>query len=197
MSTHSDSNHPLFQRVSHWINLVNFFVLIVTGFLIHSPFQGMPMNFVRHLHFFFMFFLLINGVVRFYFSFFGENKDYDSFFLDKRDIQTIWPQIKYYLFMGEHPETGKYNPLQKMAYIALPIMSVVQAITGFILYRPEQFSTVAGYFGGLASVRGFHYLFTWLFIAIIAIHAYLVFTAAFDQFLLMFFGKERKEKITS
>lgn len=194
MSSQLELDHPLFQRISHWINLVNFLVLIITGWLIHSPYPGMPMNLIRNLHFIFMFFLLINGIVRFYYSFFGKYKDYDTFFINSQDLKTFWPQIKYYLFLGEHPETGKYNPLQKLAYIALPIMAVVQAITGFILYKPEQLSGLAGYFGGLAAVRGFHYLLMWLFIAVIAVHLYLVFTAAYDQFLFMFFGKIRKEK---
>ena len=194
MSSQLELDHPLFQRISHWINLINFLVLIITGFLIHSPYPGMPMNLIRNLHFIFMFFLLINGIVRFYYSFLGKYKDYDAFFINSQDLKTFWPQIKYYLFLGKHPETGKYNPLQKLAYIALPIMAIVQAVTGFILYKPEELSGLAGYFGGLAAVRGFHYLLMWLFIAVIAVHLYLVFTAAYDQFLFMFFGKTRKEK---
>lgn len=187
-------DHPLVQRISHWINLINFFILGLTGLLIHSPYPGMPMSLVRNLHFFFMYFLLINGVVRFYISFFGKNKDYDSILLNMQDIKNIWPQTKYYLFMGKHPKTGKYNPLQKIAYIALPIMSVIQAFTGFILYKPEQLAGVANLLGGLAAVRGLHYLVMWLFFAVIAIHVYLVFTTAYEQFLFMFFGKMRNEK---
>lgn len=187
-------DHPLFHRVSHWINLINFFVLGVTGWMIHSPYQGMPMNLIRNLHFIFMYSLVINGVVRFYYSFFGKYKDYDSFFLNARDIKNIWPQTKYYLFIGKHPETGKYNPLQKLAYIAMPIMAVVQALTGAILYWPTRFESLAGYFGGLAAVRGIHYVIMWLFIAIVAIHVYLVFTEAYEQFWLMFFGKTEHKK---
>lgn len=194
MSSQLDLDHPLFQRISHWINLINFLILCITGWFIHSPYPGMPMNLVRNLHFIFMYLLIINGIVRFYFSFFGKHKDYDNFFFNKQDVKTTWPQIKYYLFLGEHPKTGKYNPLQKMAYIALPIMAVVQAITGFILYKPIELAGLAGNFGGLAAVRGFHYLLMWLFIAIIAVHVYLVFTTAYEQFLFMFFGKIRKEK---
>lgn len=187
-------DHPLFARISHYINLVNFLVLIVTGFLIHFPFSGTPMNWVRNLHFIFMYFLLINGVVRFYYSFFGKYKDYDSFLLTKQDLKAYWPQIKYYLFIGDHPKTGKYNPLQKTAYITLPILAVFQAITGFILYLPEKLGGLVSAFGGLAAVRGVHYLTMWVFIAIIAAHLYLVFTEATEMFWLMFFGKTEHKK---
>jgi len=154
----------------------------------------MPMNLIRNLHFIFMYLLIINGVIRFYFSFFGKNKDYDQILLNKQDVKNIWPQTKYYLFIGKHPETGKYNPLQKIAYIALPIMSVFQAFTGAILYWPVKFAGLADYFGGLASVRGIHYIVMWLFIVVVAIHVYLVFTAAYEQFLFMFFGKMKNQK---
>jgi len=188
------SDHPLFQRVSHWINLINFFVLIVTGFIIHAPFQGAPMNAVRNLHFFFAFLLVINGVVRFYYSFFGKHKDYKEFFLNKSDLKTFIPQIKYYLFMGKHPKTGKYNPLQKCAYILMPILAVCQIITGFILYGPVKFAAIADWVGGIAAVRGIHYVVTWLFILIIAAHLYLVFTEAFPQLRLMLFGKADEDE---
>lgn len=187
-------DHPLFNRICHYINLINFLVLIITGLLIHSPFPGLPMNLVRNLHFIFMYSLIFNGIVRFYYSFLGKHRDYDSFFLTRQDLRTFWPQIKYYLFIGKHPETGKYNPLQKIAYIALPMLAVFQAITGLILYQPEKLGSIASYFGGLAAVRGIHYLVMWLLIAIIAIHVYLVFTEAFEMFLLMFFGKTQHKK---
>lgn len=138
------SDHPFTQRISHWINLITFAVLISTGFIIHAPFQGANMNVARNLHFIFMYILVINGIVRFYVSFFGKNKDYKEFFLNKLDLKTFIPQIKYYLFISkEHPKTNKYNGLQKCAYIALPVLAVFQAITGIILYLPMKFSGVA------------------------------------------------------
>ncbi|AFM42388.1 Ni,Fe-hydrogenase I cytochrome b subunit [Desulfosporosinus acidiphilus SJ4] len=187
-------DHPFTQRLSHWINLINFLVLCLTGWFIHFPYPGVPMSLIRNLHFIFAYFLLINGIVRFYISFFGKNKDYDSILLNTQDVKNIWPQTKYYLFLGKHPETGKYNPLQKIAYIALPILTVFQAFTGFILYKPEQSAKMLGWLGGLAAVRGLHFLIMCILLAIIAIHVYLVFTTAFEQFLFMFFGKMRNEK---
>lgn len=190
------SDHPLFDRVSHWINLVNFTILIITGWLIHSPYVGMDMNLVRNLHFIFMFALIINGVVRFYWSFFGKNGDWKDFFLTMDDLKNMIPQVKYYLFMGKHPKTRKYNPLQICAYIAMPIMAVLMIITGAILYWPITLGAYSGYFLSLAAVRLIHYFLMWGFIAIIAIHAYLVFTTSIEEFWYMFFGKTTHKKGT-
>ncbi|RNC29026.1 MAG: Quinone-reactive Ni/Fe-hydrogenase B-type cytochrome subunit [Candidatus Dichloromethanomonas elyunquensis] len=183
------SDHPFSHRVSHWINLVNFSVLIVTGFLIHAPFQGIQMNMARSLHFFFMYVLMINGLVRLYLGFFGKNKDYTEFFFSQLDVKTLIPQIKFYLFLGPHPKTNKYNPLQKLAYLALPLFTIFQAFTGLILYFPVRFQGLADSLGGLAAVRGIHYVTMWVFILIICVHIYLAFTEAYDQVGLMFFGK--------
>ena len=184
------SDHPLFARISHWINLINFLALIISGFLIHFPVQGVNMNLVRNIHFFFMYFLVINGVVRFYYAVFGKHKDWREFIPNKEDFKNLIPQLKYYLFIGKHPKiSGKYNPMQKLAYFTLPIMAVIQAVTGFLLYWPTKFTGLINALGGLAAVRGFHYVMMWLFIAIIAVHIYLVFTEARSQFWLMFFGK--------
>lgn len=187
-------NHPLFDRVSHYINLINFLVLIITGWLIHSPYPGMPMHLIRNLHFIFMYSLLINGVVRFYWSFLGKNGDYKDFFLTRGDIKNMIPQVKYYLFMGKHPETRKYNPLQICAYIAMPIMAVCMAITGAILYLPQTLGAYSSFVGGLATIRLIHYFLMWGFILVIAIHVYLVFTTSLEEFWLMFFGKTEHKK---
>ncbi|UWG97989.1 Ni/Fe-hydrogenase, b-type cytochrome subunit [Dehalobacter sp. DCM] len=188
------SDHPLFQRISHWINLICFIVFIPTGFIIHSPFQGADMALVRGLHFFFMYVFLANGIVRVYYAVFGKHKDYKDILLNKQDLKTFIPQLKYYLFISKkHPKTGKYNPLQKCAYLALPVLGVLQAITGFILYLPMKFAGAAMLLGGMGAVRGIHYIITWLFILIIIAHLYLVFTEAAEQFMVMFFGKTSKK----
>jgi Ni/Fe-hydrogenase 1 B-type cytochrome subunit len=142
-----------------------------------------------------MYFLIINGVVRLYFAFIGKNKDYKEFMFYKEDLKNLIPQVKYYLFQGEHPKTGMYNPLQKLAYLTLPIMALIQMITGLILYLPNKFPAMEAALGGLAAVRGFHYMMMWIFFAIILVHLYLVFTESRAQFWMMFFGKDKdKEK---
>lgn len=195
MAKASLSDHPLFQRITHWINLICFAILIPTGFIIHSPHQGSNMSLVRGLHFFFMYLIVINLIVRIYYAFFGKYKDYKEFGLNKLDIKTFIPQLKYYLFISKkHPKTNKYNPVQKLAYLALPVLIVIQAITGFILYLPMKFPGVADALGSLAAVRGLHYIFMWILMLFIVAHLYLVITEAFDQLSVMLLGKTPKKE---
>jgi len=164
------ADFPLIRRMSHLINLINFLALGITGYLIHAPYTGMSMNLVRNLHFFFMYFLIINAFLRLYHAFVGKKKDYKDFIFDKEDVKNFIPQTKYYLFMGKHPKTGRYNPLQKLAYLGLIPLTLIQALTGLILYLPDKFPGMAVSLGGLAAVRGIHYVVMWLFFAIILVH---------------------------
>lgn len=187
-------SHPLFDRLSHALNLLNFIVLIVTGMMIHFPSVGMNMNLVRNLHFIFAYILIINGIVRFYYSFFGKYGDYKDFLFTKADLKNLIPQLKYYLFLGKHPHTRKYNPPQILAYFCLLLMGICMIYTGLILLFPQTFLAFSLF--TLGTIRLIHYLFTWLFIVIIMIHIYLAVSEAPHEFLLMFFlRKEHKKEI--
>ncbi|HEX3015994.1 MAG TPA: cytochrome b/b6 domain-containing protein [Desulfobacteria bacterium] len=168
--------------------------MIVTGFIILAPHQGNSINLVRNLHFVFAYVLICNGIARIYYAIFGKHRDYREFLLNGKDIRNIVPIVKYYLFLGKHPDTGKYNPLQKAAYLALFFFAFIQTLTGLVLYRPETFHSFAAMMGGLAVARGLHLFLTWLFITIIITHAYLVFSETMDQVKYMLFGaiSERK-----
>ncbi|MDR3271779.1 MAG: cytochrome b/b6 domain-containing protein [Peptococcaceae bacterium] len=186
-------DHPLPQRILHWSNLICFAFLIFTGFMIRFPFQGMPMNLMRNLHFVFMFIFIVGGIARGFISIFGREHDFKTLVLTKEDWKNFIPQVLYYLFIRkEEPHFVKYNSMQKLAYIALQVLGVCQVITGFILYRPQTLQKFGYMLGGLETVRTLHYLIMWIFIFIIVVHLYLVFTAAMEQFWFMLFGKIKK-----
>ena len=193
MSSHLDA-HPRYARISHLLNLIIFAIFIVTGFMIHSPYSGMPMDFVRDLHIIIIWVFLFNGIIRIYWAIFSKHRDYKEFLLFKQDFKVIWPQLKYYLFLGKHPHTGKYNPMQKLAYLAFFAMSAIQFCSGALLLWGGSWPNLVSFFGGLAAIRSFHYLFTWIFLVLIAVHFYLVFTESPRLFPIMFFGKEWKSK---
>ena len=98
----------------------------------------------------------------------------------------IWfQQIRYYLFMGEHPHVrGVYNPLQFAAYILLYGMIFVICITGLILYVHVYHEGLGGFLydymrplevmmGGLAMVREIHHIAMWGILIFTPIHIYL------------------------
>lgn len=187
-------DHPRFARITHLLNLILFALFIVTGFIIHYPYSGMNMDLIRDLHFIFVWLFLINGVVRIYWAIFSKHKDWREFIPTKRDIKSTIPQLKYYLFMGKHPVTGKYNIMQKLAYLVLFLMGAIQFCSGALLLWSDALRHWVDFFGGLAQIRSFHFLFTWLFVVIIAIHLYLVFRETPHLFKVMIFGIDDEKK---
>ncbi|ADG81146.1 cytochrome b/b6 domain-containing protein [Thermincola potens] len=182
------SDHPFPHRFFHMINLISMAVLTVTGFYIHYPFTGGYMWLARFLHFVFMYVILLNLGARIYYAVFGKYSDGREFIITKQDIKNIWPMIKYYLFIGPHVQTGKYNPLQKMSYVVVVFAIIFQGITGFALYWPVALSGVVDFLGGIASVRVIHYGMMWFFIVFTGIHFYLSFTESIAAVKLMMLG---------
>ncbi len=197
--------HPLPARVTHWIHLVSMVVLAFTGFFIHFPFWGLGMQLMRTLHFIFMWLVIINLVIRLVLVFIMKTAnvkgtrevapDWVNFTPQPENRGQLFKTISYYLFlMKKHPRSGKYNPLQKMAYVAMQVLLVAQAYTGFAIYGPfdqiQFFAVGTGLLGGLMVMRMIHYFIMWAFILITMIHVYLSVAEDVEALPLMFWGKE-------
>jgi Ni/Fe-hydrogenase 1 B-type cytochrome subunit len=185
----SRQEHPLPAVLMHWVHLLSFLILIVTGLMIHTPVpQVAPMVTVQQIHFISMYVFILTTVVRIYWAFFGRGSanvastkmisDYKHFALNKFDLRTMGQWIKYYLFMRKtRPYTAKYNPLQKVTYgFLFPLGTLFMALTGFSLFQPTAaaLSWWTNLFGGQNGVRLAHYWCMWVLIVFVMIHLYLV-----------------------
>ena len=197
--------HPLPMMLSHWIHLISMVVLAFTGFYIHYPFFPGFMSVARGAHFFFMYLLIINLVVRVIMMFtvktanVGDNRetslDAKNFLPQKENRGSLFPTIGYYLFVKkEYSHKGKYNALQKVSYVLIPIMIVFMAWTGFSIYGPYMdnsfFQSSIELVGGPMNMRIIHYFMMWVFIIFTAIHAYLATIYGFSPAKMIFAWKE-------
>jgi Ni/Fe-hydrogenase 1 B-type cytochrome subunit len=173
----------------HWLHLLSFFVLIVTGLVIHAHSDALgPIGANRQVHFIAMFIFVLTTITRIYWAFFGagsarsgglvRERDWRFFGLGGADLRAFPSWIAYYLFLRKtKPPVVKYNPLQKLTYVLLfPLGILVMALSGFAMWSPTApamawFSTA---FGGLNGVRLMHYWTMWILIAFFMIHLYLV-----------------------
>lgn len=203
---HYKEAHPLPFVVTHYINLICMILLILSGILIHFPYFAGFMGPARGLHIFCGIVLVINCLVRVVLSFVLDSapapgtrqmqKDYKSWVPqpDNRHQLSAW--LKFYLFaQKEHPLSGKYNPLQKVAYLTIPLLILFMAFTGFCLWGPTMnwgiCQAFTGAVGGLMSVRVIHYFFMFVFIIFMMIHVYMaVIEGGKPLMKLMFARKE-------
>ena len=205
---HYREAHPIPFVLTHWINLLAMIFLAFSGFYIHFPFFGGFMGIARGMHFFWMYVLLINLLVRIVLAFFVKDatglgsrnveKDIKNWLPQKPNRHQLWPWIKYYIFLKkDHPISAKYGVLQKIAYLVTIPLTLLAAYTGFCLYQPAHNWAIWGMFaagvqwvGGYMNMRIIHYFVMWVFILFTAIHAYLANIEGFSPSRIIFAWQE-------
>ena len=202
---HYKEAHPLPFVITHWINLVSMAFLILTGFMIHFPFWPLLMSMARGVHVFLGFVIFINCIVRIILSFFVKSAPTagtreqvtDAFtWLPQKDNRHQGPEwVKYYLFLKkDHPLSAKLGVPQKLSYLLIPILIILQFITGFCIWAPVMSTNfcvvLLDFVGGAMSMRIIHYFIMYIFIIFIFIHIYLANVEGTEPTKLMFFHKE-------
>lgn len=210
--------HPMVFVLTHWINLLAMCFLTLSGFYIHYPIVPGLMGLARGTHFFWMFALLINLIVRIVLAFFVKSAilpntrevdtDIKNWLPQKENRHQLVPWVKYYLFFKkDHPISGKYGVLQKIAYLATPFLILAAAYTGFCLWGPTSSwpffhagtAWVASLFnsGGGADpmpIRIVHFYCMWVILIFTAAHVYLANIYNFAPSAMIFAWKESDDK---
>ena len=174
--------HHWIVRLTHWVNVVAFAIMVGSGLRIFNaypafarkgetfccyPFEGeaIPgwLTFggwlagARNWHFAMMWLLVVNGLVYLVFVYtHGEWRD----LVPRRGImRDAWEMVRFYLFVRkDHPRQGKHNALQRLAYFVLPLLAIVQVLTGLALWKPVQLDWLTSIFGGYVWARYWHFM---------------------------------------
>ncbi|MDR0514486.1 MAG: cytochrome b/b6 domain-containing protein [Coriobacteriaceae bacterium] len=202
---HYREAHPIPFVITHWINLVSMIFLIVTGFSIHFPFWPNFMGVARGVHVLCGIVLLLNCIVRVILAFVVKSAptggtrvlvaDYKTWLPQKDNRHQLGAWIKYYLFLKkDHPLSAKLGVPQKISYLAIPLLIIVMAYTGFSLWGPimdaPALKAGVNLVGGLMSMRIIHYFLMYVFIIFMFLHVYLANVEGFAPTKLMFLWRE-------
>jgi Ni/Fe-hydrogenase 1 B-type cytochrome subunit len=181
-------------RFFHWINAGCVFVLGVTGLLIGSPlpWDGAAaeassrylFGSVRFIHFIFGYIFLVNFLGRIYWGFAGNDfAKWKSFVPNTRAKRREIFQVlclDIFLICKLPVLSIGTNALAGIIYSLMYLVILFQILTGFALYSimspawfPRLFAGLIPLFGGLSSLRQWHHLFTWVFVAFTIMHIYL------------------------
>ena len=202
---HYREAHPLPFVITHWINLVCMFLLIITGFCIHYPYFPFFMSIARGIHVFCGFVIFINCIVRVFMAFFIDAAPAGGTRKKRKDILMWLPQkdnrhqavewVKYYLFLRKtHPLGGKLGVPQKISYLLIAPLLIIMFLTGISLWPPTAESAFCqaflGLVGGAMSMRIIHFFLMFVFIIFCFIHLYLANIEGVAPTKLMLFRKE-------
>ena len=140
-------------RITHWVNVVAFFTLAITGFYIGAPsivLHGPPMLQVQIVHMLAGYALTCSVAVRVVWAFIGDHgASWQSFFpyLKKGGCEKIHQELRFYLFLRPHPPSSSHN-------VAGPLFGWL-----FLLVAPQY-------------VRLGHVMVMWLLLAFTVEHIY-------------------------
>ena len=88
-----------------------------------------------------------------------------------------------------HPaHTGKYNALQKAAYVSVSVAGVLIVLSGWAIHKPMQLHWLAAAFGGYNAARVWHFCLMCFFILFVIPHVILVLADGWDTMRSMITG---------
>lgn len=182
-------------RLTHWIRAICMVFLIVTGYYIAYVFvspdvSNEPVLFLqakwRFVHLVAGFVLIGVTIFKLYLFIFDKKSRKELLSVVDFLNPKVWiAQIKYYIFLGEHPRLrGVYNPLQFASYFIFYVVIFLVCLTGVILHMHVYHDGLGGFIypmlrpievmmGGLSEVRTIHHLCMLVIIIFVPIHVYM------------------------
>lgn len=209
-----EEKHPLAIRWLHWINFPLLFLMIWSGLLIYwangvyrvrlgswTLFQFFPQWFYETLgiaqrlaegmalHFFFIWFFAINGVVYVLYTIFSG--EWRQLVPDRHSFRAAIQVTLHDLHLSRYqPPHGKYNGAQQIAYTSVILMGAASLLTGLAIYKPVQFGWLAALLGGYEWARWEHFWLTIGYVLFFVVHVAQVIKAGWNNFRSMVTGYE-------
>lgn len=212
MAKQLEKKHPLAVRWMHWINFPLLSVMIWSGILIYwansvygvrlfgyELFKFFPAWFYDalsipfrlgeglQLHFFFMWFFAVNGVVYLIYTIVSG---------EWRALLPLPASFKRAPLVALHdahivkqkPPQGKYNDAQRIAYTGVIAMGAGSVLTGLAIYKPLQLAWLTTLLGGYEWARWEHFWLMVLFVLFFVVHVVQVALAGWSNFRSMITG---------
>jgi thiosulfate reductase cytochrome b subunit len=159
--------HPLWVRVTHWINAVAVLVMIGSGWEIYNASPLFPFGFPRAItlggwlagallwHFAAMWVLAVNGLI--YVALGIATGRFRKKLLPIRPSDVIADASAALKGKLSHDDLSVYNAVQKLLYLGVIIAGVVIALSGLAIWKPVQLQELTAVFGGYNAARYVHF----------------------------------------
>ena len=202
------------MRWTHWLNFPILLIMIWSGILIywandvytitifgHRFFQFFPVWFNKFLdipfrlaegmalHFFFMWFFAINGLL--YFLYTVISGEWRQLVPNRHSFKEAWQVLLHDLHIRKMlPPQNKYNAAQRIAYTSIIVMGFGSLVTGLAIYKPVQFYWLTWLCGGYTMARIEHFILTIGYVLFFMIHIVQVAIAGWNNFRSVIAGYE-------
>ena len=173
--------HPLAIRVMHWTNAVAMIIMIGSGWAIyndevifgwlHFPgwmTLGAGPEGALQWHFLAMWILALNGIV--YLVYGLATGRFRRMLLPIR-IGEVIAEVRAALALRlSHDDLTRYNAVQRLLYIGIILVGIVQVLSGLVVWKPVQFSELALLFYDFQTARLVHFLGMTAIVGFLLVH---------------------------
>jgi thiosulfate reductase cytochrome b subunit len=172
--------HPVWVRVTHWINALAMLMMIGSGWQIYNASPLFGFTFPTQIalgnwlagallwHFAAMWLLVINGVVYVALGILTGRF--------RRKLFPISPGEVWRDFLAAlrgrlaHDDLTVYNAVQRFLYVGILLTGVVIVLSGLSIWKPVQFQALTAFFGGYNTARYVHFAAMTAIVAFLVVH---------------------------
>lgn len=176
--------HPVWIRVTHWINALAVLMLVTSGWRIYNaspffPFQipsgitlGGWLGGAIQWHFAAMWLLAANGLVYLALNM-ASGRFFHKFF--PLSASRIWRDAMAALKGNlSHSDPRQYNSVQRFAYLFVMLDIILLVLSGLVLWKSVQFPVLRELLGGYEFARRIHFVAMAALVAFVAVHLAMV-----------------------
>ena len=159
--------HPLYVRVTHWINALAVLIMIGSGWQIYNASPLFAFTFPSGIalggwlaggilwHFAAMWLLVINGLIYLTLGFATGRFRRKLLPIQPREVARDLSAA----FTGQlsHDDLTRYNAVQKLLYAGILLTGVVIVLSGLAIWKPVQFWELTILFGSYEGARLVHF----------------------------------------
>lgn len=172
--------HPVWVRVTHWINAIAILVMIGSGWQIYNAAPLFPFNFPKSIalgnwlagallwHFAAMWLLAINGLV--YVTLGIVSGRFRRKLLPISPAQVLADAKAALSFKLSHEDISRYNAVQKLLYAGVILTGIVIVLSGLAFWKPVQLQELTALFGGYDFARYVHFFAMAAIVGFLIVH---------------------------
>jgi thiosulfate reductase cytochrome b subunit len=184
MNPEQKNIHPVWLRISHWINLLAVIILMLSGWRIYNASPIFAFSFPKQItlggwlggallwHFAAMWLLLFNGLVYLLLNIVSGR--FQSKFFPVRPQVLINDLIAALKGKLTHDSLSEYNAVQKLAYLFVIADVILLVLSGLVVWKSVQFPLLREMMGGYDNARIVHFFAMVALLAFVAIHVAMV-----------------------
>jgi thiosulfate reductase cytochrome b subunit len=178
--------HPVWVRVTHWINVVAMFLMIASGWRIYNASPLFPFTFPPVVtigdgldglpgallwHFAAMWLLVVNGVA--YVALGLLTGRFRRKLLPIRPSEVVRDLVAALTGRLSHDDLSVYNAVQRLLYAGVILAGVVIVASGLSIWKPVQLQELVAVFGGYDAARFVHFFAMAAIVGFLAVHVIL------------------------